>query len=425
MARPDLRAAARALRHRNYRLFFTGQLLSQCGTWMQNMAQSWLAYSLTHSAFMLGAVGFCSQIATFVVTPFAGILADRMDRQRILLVTQALAMLQALTLAALTLTHQIQIWHLLALGAALGVINAFDIPTRQSFVGQMLEDPQDLPNAIALNSSLVNGARLLGPVTAGVLVAWVGEGVCFLINGLSYLAVLAALAAIRVAPFERPRSGRSPLGDLREGLSYVAGHRPIRALILLLALVSLMGQPYTTLLPVFATDVFHGNSSALGLLTGATGLGALFGAFFLATRTDLGALPRLLPFANLAMGLGLVAFAQVKALPPGLPILMLVGGGMMLQMAVCNTLVQTMVEERMRGRVMSFYAMAFMGMAPFGNLLAGSVAHRFGAPVAVTVSGLAVCLGGLAFASRLPTLRFLPVPLLRKAAPEAASPEAH
>jgi len=396
--------AVRALNHRNYRLFFGGQLVSLVGTWMQSLALSWLAYQLTHSALMLGAVGFCNQIGTFVLTPFAGVWVDRLDRRRILVVTQSLAMGQALILAALTLTGHVHIAHLFVLGGLLGLINAFDIPARQSFVPQMVEDRADLPSAIALNSSLVNSARLIGPMAAGALVAWVGVGICFLLNGLSYLAVIAALLAIRVPPREVSARPRHPITELKAGFGYLAGHLPILALLALLALVGLMGQPYTVLLPVFATQVLHGGPSTLGMLTGSVGVGALVGASILATRTSLIGMERVVPFASVIFSSGLLAFSCSRSLPVAMPLLAIVGAGVTLQMGLTNTLVQTLVDEEMRGRVMSFYTMAFMGMSPLGSLLTGFLAGHFGAPVAAATSGVAVLLGGLAYASRLGVL---------------------
>ncbi len=401
----------RALRHRNYRLFFAGQAISMIGTWMQTIALGWLVYRLTGRPMALGAVGFASQLPMFLLAPLAGVLADRLNLHRVLIATQSLAMIQALTLAALTLTGAVAVWHVLLLSLLIGLINAMDMPARQAFVPQMIEDQCDLPNAIALNSSLVNGARLLGPSIAGVLIATWGEGVCFLLNGVSYLAVIAALLAMKIA--SRPRVGEPDhvLTDLRQGFAYAFGFPPIRAVLLLLALVSLVGMPYAVLMPVFATEVLRGGPHTLGFLMAATGVGAMGAVLRLASRRSAIGLGRMIAQASLLFGLGLIAFAWSRTLWLSLILLLVTGFGLMQQLASSNTILQTIVEEDKRGRVMSFYSMAFMGMAPFGSLLAGSLAEWIGGPGALMLGGVSCVVGSIIFASRLPALRRLLRPI--------------
>ena len=400
-----LRQMTRALRHRNYQLFFFGQGTSLIGTWVQRIALSWLVYRLTGSALLLGVVGFSSQILTFLGAPLAGVLADRLDRRPLLLATQALAMTQAFLLAVLTLTGTVAVWHIIVLGLLLGLVNAFDIPIRQSFVVEMLESREDLPNAIALNSFLVNGARLIGPAMAGVVIAWVGEGTCFLINGLSFLAVIAALAMMKVAPHPRQVHKGNMLADLKEGVAYVYHFAPIRAILLLLAVISLLGMPYIVLMPVFADEVLHGGPGTLGVLMGATGVGAIMGALFLASRPSIRGLGRLIAIAAGLFGAGLIAFSFSHVLWLSLALLVIVGFGGMVQMASSNTLIQTIVDDDKRGRVMSLYTMSFMGMGPFGALLAGWLASLFGAPMALVLGGAGCMLMAGIFASQLPRLR--------------------
>jgi MFS family permease len=398
-------AMGRALRHRNYRLFFFGQGTSLVGTWITRVATSWLVYRLTGSALLLGTVSFAGQIPTFVLAPLAGVLVDRWNRHRVLVVTQVLAMLQSATLATLALTGWINVPLVLALSIVQGLINAFDMPARQAFLTEMVTAREDLPNAIALNSSLVNGARLVGPAVAGVLVAAVGEGWCFAVDAASYLAVVASLLAMTVTPRVRDRPPARVLTELVEGFRYVRSFGPIRSILLLLALVSLTGMPYTVLMPVFASEILHGGPHTLGTLMGAAGMGALAGALWLASRTSVLGLGRMLVFAGATFGLGLIAFSFSRSVWLSVPILLAVGGGMMMQMAASNTLVQTLVDEDKRGRVMSIYAMAFFGMTPFGALFAGALADRIGAPATVLVGGVATLLGVAAFARRLPALR--------------------
>jgi MFS family permease len=396
----------RALRHRNYRLFFCGQTVSLVGSWMTRIALSWLVYRLTHSALLLGLVGFAGQIPSFLLAPVAGVLVDRWNRHRLLVVTQILAMVQSAALAALTLTGVIDIGQVLALSVFQGVINAFDMPARQAFVVEMVERREDLSNAIALNSSMVNAARLLGPSIGGVLIAAVGEGWCFFWDAVSYLAVIASLLLMRVAARPpRPKAREKVLPELREGFAYVAGSPAIRSILLLLALVSLVGMPYTVLMPVFASTVLHGGPHTLGFLMAATGVGALLGAVFLANRRTVLGLGKIVPMMAATFGAGLIGFSLSRSLWVALPLLVLTGLGFMVQMASSNTLLQTLVDDDKRGRVMSFYTMAFMGMTPFGSLLAGALAHRIGTPRTLLLGGVGCILGALWFATRLRRLR--------------------
>ena len=400
-----LKVVFRALSHRNYRLFFGGQGISLVGTWMQQIAMSWLVYRLTGSAVLLGLVGFTSRIPTFLLSPFAGVLADRWDRHRILVITQTLSMLQAMMLAILVLTGRVAVWHVVALSLFLGFINSVDVPARQSFVVDMIERREDLGNAIALNSSIVNGARLVGPSVAGILIAALGEGLCFLLNGLSFIAVIVALLAMKIRPREKEVKRSHVIEGLKEGLSYGFGSAPIRSVLLLLALVSLMGVPYTVLMPIFAEKVFHRGPEALGFLLGATGVGALTGSIYLASRKSVLGLGRVIVISAGVFGIGLIGFSLSRVFWLSLCFMLLTGSGMMVQMASSNTILQTIVEEDKRGRVMSFYTMSFMGMVPFGSLLAGNFAHVIGAPKTVMLGGIACILGSIWFARKLPALR--------------------
>jgi MFS family permease len=395
----------RALGHRNYRLFFSGQSISLVGTWMTRLTVSWLVWRLTHSVEMLGLVGFAGQFPTFLLAPFAGVWVDLTDRFRVLVATQVFSMIQSFLLAALALTGVIQIWHIVLLQIVQGAINAFDIPARQSSMIDMIGDPKDLPNAIALNSSMVNGARLVGPSIAGLLIAWVGEGWCFFIDGVSYIAVIASLLAMHMVRRHRPAERRGVLRELHDGLSYAFGFVPIRAVLLLLALLSLAGMPYTVLLPAIVVDVLHGGPHTLGFMTGAVGFGALAGAFYLMSRRTVIGLGRLIPAAAGLFGTSLVLFSFSHTLLPSLCLMFLAGVGFMVHMAASNTIIQTIVREDMRGRVMAFYAMAFMGMAPFGSLLAGAVAARLGSSDTVLAGGVICLCGAFLFWRKLPELR--------------------
>jgi MFS family permease len=396
----------RALAHRNYRLFFFGQGTSLIGTWLTRVATAWLVYRLTSSALLLGVVGFAGQIPTFLLAPFAGVLVDRWNRHRVLVWTQVLAMIQSGLLAFFALRGTITVWHVLVLSAFQGLINAFDTPARQAFVVEMVDAREDLPNAIALNSSMVNAARLIGPSMAGVLISLFGEGWCFAIDAVSYLAVIASLVAMRLRP--RPEITRVPkhvLAELRDGLRYAGSFAPIRYILLLLALVSFTGIPYTVLMPVFASQILHGGAHTLGWLMAATGVGAVTGALWLASRTTVLGLGRTLTIAAVLFGLALMAFALSHVTWLSMLILVLAGGGMMVQMAASNTLIQTMVDEDKRGRVMSFYTMAFFGMMPFGSLAAGWLGARIGAPATVAWGGALTVVAAALFARKLPELR--------------------
>ena len=401
----------RALESRNFRLFFIGQSVSLVGTWMQQVAISWLVYRLTGSAVLLGVVSFAGQIPSFLFSPLAGVLADRWDRRRLLLWTQALAMVQASLLASFVLTGLIQVWHLVALSCLLGIINAFDIPVRQAFVVEMVEKKEDLGNAIALNSSLVNSARLIGPSLAGLLIAVFGEGVCFLINAASYLAVIFAIGAMRLRPAKPRQNRKHVLHELREGVGYAVGSAPIRSILILIALMGLVGMPYTVLLPVFAREILQGGAHTFGFLMAAAGLGALASTIFLASRKSVLGLGKVIVIATGVFGLGLIGFALSRALPLSLLFLGMTGFGAMAMIASSNTVVQTIVEDEKRGRVMSFFTMAVMGMTPLGSLAAGVSADAVGAPATLIVGGLACLITGSVFASRLPALQELVRPI--------------
>jgi MFS family permease len=405
-------AAARALRHRNFRLFYAGQSLSLVGTWMQRVAVGWLVYRLTDSPLLLGVVSFAGQIPSFLLAPVAGALADRWDRHRMLVATQALAMAQAFGLAALVLSERVEVWQVIALSVVLGVVNGFDMPVRQSYMIEMLDDKADLGNAIALNSTMVNGSRMLGPAIAGLLVAAVGEGVCFLANGVSYVAVIGSLLAMRRVP--RPAAGPSaPVwAGIAEAYRYVRDFEPMRALLLLVGLFSLAGMPYTVLMPVVARDILGGGPATLGFLMSAAGLGAFLGAVILASRRSVAGLGRGIAVASLVFSGALVALGWSRVLAVSLPLMALVGVGQMAVFAGSNTLLQSLVDDDKRGRVMSFYTMAFMGCGPLGYLAAGWLAGRLGAPWTFTVCGAVFAAGAIVFGRRLPVLRAKAHPVL-------------
>jgi len=394
----------RALRHRNYRLFFSGQIISLVGTWMQSVAQSWLVYRLTGSSLLLGLVGFAGQIPVFILAPLGGLVADRYSRHRIVIFTQSSAMLLAFVLSALTLLEHIQVWHVMVLAALLGVVNAFDIPARQAFIVEMVKS-EDLLNAIALNSSMVNGARILGPAIAGVTVAAIGEGWCFFANAASYIAVLAGLLLMIVTPRERSGKGDSGIQEIVDGFRFVARTGPIRALLLLLGVVSVTGMPYAVLMPIFADQILHGGARGLGWLMGASGVGALAGTLTLAAKREVRGLGRWITFASAGFGTSMILFALSRSFSLSIALLMPVGFSMMLQMASSNTLIQTMAPDALRGRVMAVYSMMFMGMAPFGSLIAGALANHWGAPTTVMLGGLTCLLGAVVFATRWPAMR--------------------
>ncbi len=408
------RFALRALRHRNYRLFFGGQSISLIGTWMTRIATAWLVYRLTHSAFLLGVVGFCGQAPVMLLGSFAGVWVDRLNRHRTLVVTQVLSMIQSFWLAALALSGIITVGDIIALSLFQGAINAFDMPARQAFVVEMVEDRNDLSNAIALNSSMVNSARLIGPSLAGLVIAGFGEGYCFLIDGVSYVAVIISLLLMRFLRQQVPPPRKRVLHELKEGLQYAAHFAPIRSILLLLAVASLMGMPYIVLMPIFAAKVLHGGPHTLGFLMGASGVGALVGAMVLATRRSVRGLGRVIAMAAVGFGGGLVGFSNSHWLWLSLLLMMVSGFSMMTLMASSNTILQTIVDESKRGRVMSFYSMALMGTAPFGSLIAGTVAARIGAPRTLMIGGSICVLGGAWFASQLGKIRKIVRPIYRR-----------
>jgi len=401
----DFSHAWRALRHRNFRLFFGGQTISLVGTWMTRIATAWLVYRLTKSALLLGTVSFAGQIPTFIFAPIAGVIVDRNDRRRVLVWTQTLAMVQSLLLAWLTLSHRINITEILVLSAFQGLINAFDMPGRQAFMVQMVEDRKDLSNAIAINSSMVNVARLVGPSLAGLVIAVSSEGWCFLVDGISYIAVIVSLLMMHVPATAMKRAVTSMFEQMREGWTYVSSFMPVRTILILFALISLMGMPYMVLMPIFAASVLHGGPHTLGFLMGAAGAGALVSAFSLVLRRSVRGLTKMIPMAAIIFGVGLFCFGLSRWLWLSLVLMLLVGFGMLQGMTVSNTIIQTLVPEDRRGRVMSYYTAAFMGMAPFGSLLAGSLAHWIGAPRTVMFTGSCCIAGGLWFWSRLPAIR--------------------
>ena len=371
------------------------------GTWMQRIAIGWLVYRLTNSVFLLGTIGFASQIPIFLLSPLAGVLADRWNRRPLLIITQTLSMLQAFAVAALVLTNTIAVWHIMLLSVLLGIINAFDTPVRQAFVVEMIEKREDLGNAIALNSSMFNSARLLGPSIAGLLIAAVGEGICFLLNGISYLAVIFALMQMKIVWKKPPAAKTHILRELKEGFVYSFGSAPIRSILILLGLVSLVAMPYAVLMPVFVKDILYGGPSALGFLMGATGVGALAGAFYLASRKNTKQLEKIIIFSTGIFGAGLVAFSLSRTFWLCLPLMSLTGFGMIAQMASCNTVLQTIADDAKRGRVMSFYTMAFLGTAPFGSFLAGSLASKIGTPNTLFLGGVCCILASLLFVRQL------------------------
>jgi MFS family permease len=402
-----------ALRSRNYRLFFVGQGISLIGSWMTQIASIWLVYHLSQSALLLGIVGFSGQISTFILIPFAGVLIDRWNRRQVLVITQICAMLQSLALAVLALTGVINIWHIIILSFCQGAITAFDAPARQAFVPEMVENKEHLANAIAINSSMFNGARLIGPAIGGLLIASVGPGYCFLIDGLSYIAVIAGLLAMNVKRRKLAVITTNPLERLQEGFAYAFGFPPIRSILLLLALVTFAGMPYTILAPIFATQILHGGPETLGFLMAASGVGALSGAIYLSTRKSVLGLGKLIAISPAIMGLGLIGFAASRQLWFSLIMMLVIGVSFILMITSANTFLQTIVEDDKRARVMSIYAMAFFGVTPFGNLIAGGLAHYIGAPNTLMIGGTICILGSFIFTKQLPNFRRLVRPIYR------------
>ncbi len=410
----DVRFLLRAFRSRNYRLFFMGQGISLIGTWMQQIAVSWLVYRLTGSAFLLGLTGFAGQFPAFLMAPFAGVFIDRWNRQRLLLITQICSMLQATLLAFFVLSGAVLIWQIIVLSAFLGIINAFDIPVRQSLVIDLVENREDLGNAIALNSSMFNGARLIGPSIAGIVVASLGEGICFAINAASYLAVIAAISAMRIPINPAIRKKRHILHELREGLDYAYHFIPIRNILALLSLTCLMGMPYVVLLPIFAREILHGGAHTYGFLMAAIGVGALCSTLYLASRRNVLGLGRLISVSTSIFGITLTCVALSSNLILTLAFLCLAGFAVMAQIASSNTILQTIVDNDKRGRVMSFYTMSFMGTTPLGGLAAGYIAVRIGARPTLIIGGIACLAGGIAFGRTLPSIRKLVRPIYER-----------
>ena len=413
--------AVRALRHRNFQLFFAGQLVSLVGTWMQTVALSWLVYRITGSTLKLGAVAFASQIPVFLIAPIGGTVADRTNRRRVVIATQTASMVLAFVLAGLTLTDRITVPEIMFLAASLGIVNAFDIPARQAFLMDMV-GREDLMNAIALNSSMFNGARIIGPAVAGIVVAWIGEGWCFFANAVSYIAVIIGLLMMKITHPVMLANEGSPIKHILEGFRFVAQAAPIRAILLLLGLVSLVGMPYSVLMPVFASQILHGGAKELGWLMGATGIGALLGALSLATRDGLKGLGKVIALCAGGFGVSLILFAASKMFWLSLILLLPVGFTMMVQMASTNTLLQSMVPDQMRGRVVAVYSMMFMGMAPFGAFFAGALAHRIGAPGTVAIGGVACIAGSAVFGMVLPQFRIQARELVQAQRMVAAAP---
>lgn len=413
----------RTLRYRNFRLFFIGQNISLVGTWMQQVAMGWLVYRLTHSALLLGVVAFAGQVPTFILSPLGGVAADRMDRHRLLFITQTVSMLQALVLSVLVFTGKIQVWHIISLGAVLGCVNSFDIPARQSFLVEMVERKENLGNAIALNSLMFNAARLIGPSVAGFVIAVAGEGVCFLVNALSFIAVIWSLSAMTIKPHLPVKSKTNILEGIYEGFRYTFGFQPIRLILILLSVVSIMGMSYIVLLPVFARDILGGGPETLGFLMAAGGIGAAVATIYLASRNSVVGLGRLIPVSATIFAVSIMLFSVSRSLWMSVAILAVGGFGMMVNMAACNIILQTISDDDKRGRVMSFYTMAFIGMAPIGSLGAGVLANRVGVTNALIIGGSACIIAALLFASKLPVLKKLIHPIYRKIGilPEVAS----
>lgn len=391
----------RTLRYRNYRLFFIGNGISLLGNWMQQLALSWLVYRLTSSSSLLGVLAFAGLFPGFLLTPFAGVLSDRWDRRHILIIIQFFSCLQAFILAFLTLTKTIAVWQIIVLSVFMGILGAFDLPARQSLVVDLVEKREDLGSAIALNSALFNGTRLVGPSIAGFLIGFFGEGICFLLNALSYIPVLVSLRMINLPYPQKGMPKTSMLQELKAGVSFAFGFPQVRVIILLLALISLVGMPYAVLLPVFARDILHGGPHILGFFNAASGIGAMTAALFLAARRTTTGMERSIPFAVGIFGVGLVFFSLSRYFFLSFFALIVVGFTMMVQLALSNTFIQTVVADNLRGRVMSIFSMSFMGAAPVGSLLAGVLADLIGAPLTLLGGGLLSSLGALIFSQKL------------------------
>lgn len=408
-----MRDSLPALSSKNYRLFFAGQGISLIGTWMTQLATIWLVYDLTKSPLMLGIVGFSSQIPSFFLAPFGGVFVDRFSRHRTLIGTQILAMIQSLALAVLALTGVIQVWHIIVLSLFQGFINAVDAPARQTFVPELVERREDLANAIAVNSIMFNGARLIGPAIGGLLLASVGAAYCFLIDSFSYIAVIIALLAMKIKP-KKVVTNANPLQRIKEGFVYTFGFPPIRAILMLSALVSFMGLQYTVLVPIFAQEILKGGAETLGFLMAASGVGALVGGIYLITRKTIVGLGKVIALAPATLGIGLITFSFSRFLPVSLLAMFLIGLGTLLQVAASNTVIQTLVDDDKRGRVMSFFTMSFLGVIPFGSLLGGALAEQIGAPNTLIIDGITCILGYMLFAKQLPALRQMIYPIYQE-----------
>ncbi|MBI2026425.1 MAG: MFS transporter [Deltaproteobacteria bacterium] len=395
----------RAFHHKNYRIYMTGHGISLVGTWMQSAAMSWLVYRLTQSSFMLGLVGFVGNISTFLLASFAGVIADRYDRKRTIIITQSLALLQALLLSFLVLKGTIEIWHILLLSSFLGFIYSFDIPVRQTFTADLIGRREDLSNAIALNSSIVNLARFAGPSLAGIIIAAFGEGPCFLINAISFIFPLTSLKVLQLTQKKSHIPTNNVLYDLKKGFHYTFSHISIRSILLLFSLLGLVGMPYQVLMPVIARELMHGGPKTLGFLMAMSGLGAFIGALYLAGKVSLKGLDNLVLISGILLGIGLISLGHSSILIFSLLSCTLTGFSMVVHMASCNTLLQTISDEPMRGRVMSFFTMAFMGTMPIGSLIAGTLAKHMGVTTTLTIGGILCILGSLIFSRSLPHLK--------------------
>jgi MFS family permease len=405
----------RALQHRNFQLFIGGQLISLIGTWMQTTAQLWLVYKMTGSAALLGVFGFANQVPILFLASVGGYVGDRYNRHFGVIATQAVSMLLAFVLAALTFAEAIKVWELILIAFLVGIVNAFDVPIRQAFLVQMVVR-EDLPNAIALNSSIFNGARVVGPAIAGFALAWKGPAWCFLFNGLSFLAVLAALLAMRIQKMVVKRPEGSPFQNFIQGFRFVMGDLPIRSALLLMSLLSLLGLQYSVFLPIFASDILHRGAKGFGLLMSAAGIGAVVGALYFAGRTNYKGLARWIAGTSLVCGTGLVIFSLSQLFWLSAATLLFVGFAATVQMAATNTIVQSRVPDELRGRVMAVYATMFMGVQPVGSLIAGGIAKHIGAPHTLSVFGTLVLVGSLVF------LFLVALPLRHHPAPAPSSP---
>jgi len=399
------RVMFRSLNYRNYRLFFSGQGISLIGTWMQRITMPWLVYNQTGSVFLLGVVSFSGQIPTFVLTPLAGVITDRWSKYNVILLANLLSLIQALILAILCLTGTVQLWQIIVLATGLGIVNAFEVPARQSFVVDMVEKKENLGNAIALNSIIFNGARIIGPSIAGIILASSSEGICFMINSISYVFVIISLLMMTNIKKKVSKKGTHVFNELTDGLHYTFGYAPIKHLIILLGISSLLGMSYSVLMPVFTKEILHGGSNTYGFLMGGAGLGALIGAIHMASRKSVIKLGRIVPFSAMMFGLSLIAISFSRNFSVSLLLMFFIGLGMMTQTASSNTILQTITDDDKRGRVMGFYSMAIMGTAPFGSIIAGGLAKVVGTPLTFLFIGTSTFIGGLYFLKKLPDLK--------------------